>query len=352
VTAKIQIGEHSIGPGHPTYVIAEMSANHGRKFDHAVEIVRAAKDAGADAVKLQTYTPDTITIQSDQSCFQVGGGTLWDGRTLYDLYAEAYTPWDWQPRLKKAAEELEMDLFSSAFDSTAVDFLEEMGVPAHKVASFELVDIPLIQRMARTGKPLIMSTGMATVEEIEEALLSARAAGATQIALLKCTSAYPAPAEEMNLRTIPEMAQRFGVPVGLSDHTMGIAVPVAAVALGACIIEKHLTLSRSTPGPDSAFSLEPQEFRAMVDAVRTAEKALGEVHFGLSEKEEASRAFRRSLFVVEDVKPGEAFNTSNVRSIRPGHGLHPRHLTEVLGKRAARGIKRGTPLSWEFVVRS
>jgi pseudaminic acid synthase len=227
-----------------------------------------------------------------------------------------------------------------------------MGVAAHKVASFELVDIPLIQKMARTGKPLIMSTGMANVEEIEEALQSAREAGATQLALLKCTSAYPAPAEQMNLRTIPEMARRFGVPVGLSDHTMGIAVPVAAVALGACIIEKHLTLSRSVPGPDSAFSLEPHEFKAMVDAVRTAEKALGEVHFGLSEKEEASRVFRRSLFVVEDVKQGEKFNMVNVRSIRPGHGLHPRHLTEVLGKRAAQGIKRGTPLSWEFVVRS
>jgi pseudaminic acid synthase len=352
VIAKMQIGERSIGAGHPTYVIAEMSANHGQKFDHAVEIVHAAKDAGADAVKLQTYTPDTITIQSDRSCFQVGGGTLWDGRKLYDLYAEACTPWEWQPRLKKLAEGLGMDLFSSAFDSTAVDFLEGMGVRAHKVASFELVDIPLIRRMASTGKPLIMSTGMATVEEIGEALQSARSAGAAQIALLKCTSAYPAPAEEMNLRTIPEMARRFGVPVGLSDHTRGIAAPVAAVVLGACIIEKHLTLSRSTPGPDSAFSLEPHEFKAMVHAVRTAEKALGEVHFGSSENEEASRAFRRSLFVVEDMRQGEIFNTSNVRSIRPGRGLHPRHLTEVLGKSAAQGIKRGTPLSWEFVVRS
>jgi N-acetylneuraminate synthase len=329
-----------------------MSANHGQSFDQAVAIVRAAKQAGVDAVKLQTYMPDTITIASDREEFRVGGGTIWDGRNLHDLYSEAYTPWEWQPKLKKVAEDMGMDLFSSAFDSTAVDFLEEMGVAAHKVASFELVDIPLIQKMARTGKPLIMSTGMANVEEIEEALQSAREAGATQLALLKCTSAYPAPAEQMNLRTIPEMARRFGVPVGLSDHTMGIAVPVAAVALGACIIEKHLTLSRSVPGPDSAFSLEPHEFKAMVDAVRTAEKALGEVHFGLSEKEEASRVFRRSLFVVEDVKQGEKFNMVNVRSIRPGHGLHPRHLTEVLGKRAAQGIKRGTPLSWEFVVRS
>jgi pseudaminic acid synthase len=352
VTEIVNIAGRKIGKGLPVYVIAEVSANHHQSLEVAEEIIRAAKQAGADAVKLQTYTPDTMTIQSNQNYFQVRGGTLWDGRTLYDLYAEAYMPWEWQPRLKKAAQDLGMDLFSSGFDSSAVDFLEEMGVPAHKIASFELVDIPLIQRMARTGKPLIISTGMATVEEIEEALRSARDAGATQIALLKCTSAYPAPAEEMNLRTIPEMARRFEVPVGLSDHTMGIAVPVAAVALGACILEKHLTLSRSTPGPDSAFSLEPPEFKAMVDAVRTAEKALGEVHFGLSEKEEASRVFRRSLFVVEDVQQGETFNTANVRCIRPGHGLHPRHLKEVLGKRAAQGIKRGTPLSWEFVVRS
>jgi pseudaminic acid synthase len=347
----MRIGDRQLGTGLPVYVIAEISANHNQSFEAAEAIIRAAKEAGADAVKLQTYRPHTITIQSDQNCFRVSGGTLWDGRTLYDLYAEACMPWEWQPRLKKVAEDLRMDLFSSAFDSTAVDFLEQMNVPAHKVASFELVDIPLIERMARTGKPLIISTGMATVEEIEEALHSARAAGATQIALLKCTSAYPAEAEEMNLRTIPEMERRFGVPVGLSDHTMGIAAPVAAVALGACIIEKHLTLSRSNPGPDSAFSLEPQEFKDMVDAVRTAEKALGEVHFGFSPKEEASRAFRRSLFVVEDVKQGEIFTVANVRSIRPGNGLHTRHLAEVLGKRATRDAQRGTPLNWDLVAR-
>lgn len=348
----IKIGRHRMGAGNPTYVIAEVSANHHQDFEQAVRIIHAAKEAGADAVKLQTYTPDTITIACGREEFRIGGGTLWDGRNLHDLYAEAYTPWEWQPRLKKVAEDLGMDLFSSAFDDTAVDFLEEMGVPAHKVASFELVDLPLIRRMARTGKPLIVSTGMATVEEIEEALQTARDAGATQIALLKCTSAYPAPAEEMNLRTIPEMERRFGVPVGLSDHTMGIAAPVAAVALGACIIEKHLTLSRATPGPDSAFSLEPQEFQAMVDAVRTAEKALGEVHFGLSGKEEASRVFRRSLFVVQDMKSGETFTPGNVRSIRPGYGLHTRHLDEILGKRALRDIERGTPLSWDLVVNS
>ena len=350
--SRIRIGTREIGMGRPAYIIAEVSANHNRDYDQAVRILHAAKDAGADAVKLQTYTPDTITMASEREEFRVSGGTLWDGRTLHDLYAEAFMPWEWQPRLKKLAGDLGMDCFSSAFDSTAVDFLEEMNVPAHKVASLELVDIPLIQKMARTSKPLIMSTGMATVEEIDEALQSARQAGGTEIALLKCTSAYPAPPEEMNLRTIPEMARRFNVPVGLSDHTMGIAVPVAAVALGACILEKHLTLSRSTPGPDSAFSLEPHEFKAMVDAVRIAEKALGEVHFGLSGKEEASRAFRRSLFVVEDVKQGEVFTAENVRSIRPGNGLHTRHLKDVLGRSAAQGIKRGTPLSWDFVVRS
>jgi N-acetylneuraminate synthase len=347
----LTIGNRTIGAGFPTYVVAEISANHHQKFEQAVRIVHAAKDAGADAIKLQTYTADTITIASDRKEFRLTGGTLWDGRTLHDLYAEAFMPWDWQPRLKSLAEELGMECFSSAFDPTAVDFLERMGVRAHKVASFELTDIPLIQKMARTGKPLIVSTGMATVEEIDEALRGARDAGAHQVALLKCTSAYPAPEEEMNLRTIPELARRFQVPAGLSDHSLGSAVPVAAVALGACIVEKHLTLSRNMPGPDSAFSLEPPEFKAMVDAVRTAEKSLGKVHFGFSDKETASRQYRRSLFVVEDVAEGESFSSENVKSIRPGNGLHPRHLAEVLGRAAARGIKRGTPLEWEFVVR-
>ena len=349
MTAHIEIGRRRIGAGEPVYCIAEVSANHNQDFETAVRIVQAAKDAGADAVKLQTYTPDTITIQSNRECFQVGGGTLWDGRSLYDLYKEAYTPWEWQPKLKKVADDLGMQCFSSAFDASAVDFLETMDVPAHKVASFELVDLPLIQKMAATGKPLIMSTGMATLEEIEEAVRTARRAGATQIALLKCTSAYPAPADEMNLRTIPELARRFDVPVGLSDHTMGIAVPVAAVSLGACIIEKHLTLARAAGGPDSAFSLEPEEFRAMVEGVRTAEKALGSVHFGVSERESRSRVFRRSLFVVRDVKKGELFTSENVRSIRPGDGLHTRHLAEVLGKTAALDIVQGTPLSWDLV---
>ena len=348
---QITIGQKTIGTGFPVYVIAEVSANHHQKYDEAVKIIAAAKNAGADAVTLQTYTADTITISSDKEYFRVGGGTLWDGRNLHDLYREAYTPWEWHPRLKQVANDLGLDLFSTPFDNSAVDFLEVMKVPAHKVASFEIVDIPLLQKIARTGKPMIMSTGMATVEEIDEAVQAARAAGATQIALLKCTSAYPAAAEEMNLRTIPELSRRFGVPAGLSDHTTGVAVPIAAVALGACIIEKHLTLSRSEPGPDSAFSLEPHEFKAMVDSVRIAEKALGDVQFGCSPKEASSRVFRRSLFVVQDVKRGERFTEENVRSIRPGQGLHTRHLSEVLGLRARQGIERGTPLSWNLVER-
>jgi N-acetylneuraminate synthase len=348
MTESIQIGAHRIGPGFPVYCIAELSANHHQNFDQAVEIIRAAKDAGADAVKLQTYTPDTITIDSTRPEFNISG-TLWDGQNLYSLYGQAYTPWEWQPKLKKVANDLGMDCFSSAFDATAVDFLEKMEVPAHKVASFELVDIPLIQKMARTGKPLIMSTGMASIDEIEEAMAAARQAGATQIALLKCTSAYPAQPEEMNLRTIPELWRRFEVPVGLSDHTMGTAAPVAAVALGACVIEKHLTLSRSVPGPDSAFSLEPAEFKDMVGAVRVAEKALGEVHFGVSEKEANSRIFRRSLFAVQAIKRGEPFTAENLRAIRPGQGLHTRHLAEILGRKASRDIERGTPMSWELV---
>jgi N-acetylneuraminate synthase len=332
------------------YVIAELSGNHNQDFDRAVRLVQAAKEAGVDAVKLQTYTADTITIRSNRQEFRIGGGTIWDGRNLHDLYGEAYTPWEWQPKLKKVADELGIDLFSSPFDTTAVDFLEKMGVPAYKLASFELVDIELIQKMARTGKPLIIATGMATLEEISEAVQCAQQAGATQIALLKCTSAYPSSPEEMNLRTIPELARRFDVPVGLSDHTMGIEVPVAAVALGASVIEKHLTLSRAQKGPDSEFSLEPDEFKAMVQAVRVAERALGKVHFGASPREAKSRIFRRSLFVVEDVKQGEVFTAKNVRSIRPAHGLHTRHLPEILGKHAVRDIAFGTPLSWDLVA--
>ena len=349
ISTYIQIGNRRIEPGYSVYIIAEMSANHNQDFDQAVRILHAAKEAGANALKLQTYTPDTMTIRSDKEYFRIGKGTLWEGKTLYQLYKEAYTPWEWQLKLKEIADEIGIDLFSTAFDPTAVDFLEEMGVPVHKVASFEIVDIPLIEKMASTGKPLIISTGMATLGEIEEAVQAAREAGATQIALLKCTSAYPAPPEEMNLRTIPHLAEAFGVPVGLSDHTLAIAVPVAAVALGACIVEKHFTLSRDIPGPDSAFSLEPQEFKAMVEAIRVAEKALGKVSYEVGEREAASRVFRRSLFVVKDMKAGEVFTHENVRSIRPGYGLPPKFLKEVLGRRAACDIKAGTPLEWRMI---
>lgn len=343
------IGDRAIGMDQPVYVVAELSANHNHDLGQAIRLIQAAKEAGADAVKLQTYTPDTITLRSDREYFQIRG-TIWDGRTLHELYGEAYMPWEWQPKLKQVADALAIGFFSSAFDSTSVDFLESMGVPAYKVASCELVDVPLLQRIARTGKPLILSAGMATIEEIEEAVRTARQAGAGQIALLKCSSAYPAPPAEMNLRTIAELARRFDVPVGLSDHTMDIVVPVVAVALGACIIEKHFTLSRSSKGPDSAFSLEPAEFKAMVEAIRVAEKSLGQIHFGVSEGERSSRVFRRSLFVVEAVRQGETFSQQNIRSIRPGHGLHTRHLPQIVGKRASCDIERGTPLSWDLVA--
>jgi N-acetylneuraminate synthase len=344
---SFEINGRRIGPGAPAYIIAEMSANHGQSFDEAVKIIKAAKQAGADAIKLQTYTADTLTIDCDNSYFRIQG-TLWDGRTLYDLYGEAYTPWEWQPKLKNLADEIGLDLFSTPFDDSAVDFLEGMQVPAHKIASFENCDIALLRKVARTGKPIIVSTGMATSEEIDEVVRTIREAGGKQLALLKCTSAYPASPDEMNLRTIPHLAQTFGVPVGLSDHTLGSVVAVAAVSLGACIVEKHFTLSRGAGGPDSAFSLEPEEFKAMVDGVRVAEKALGTIHYGLSPAEEKSRVFRRSLFVVDDIAAGEPFTERNVRSIRPGHGLHPRHLDQVLGRRATRDIRRGTPLEWSM----
>jgi N-acetylneuraminate synthase len=345
----LTIAGREIGAGRPAYIIAELSANHNHHFEEAVKLVQAARSAGADAVKLQTYTADTLTIRSDRPEFRICGGTLWDGRTLHDLYGEAFTPWEWQPKLKAVADELGLHLFSTPFDPTAVDFLEQMGVPAHKVASFEIVDLPLVERIARTGKPVIMSTGMATLAEIADAVDTVRRTSNNQLALLKCTSAYPAAPSGMNLRTIPHLAEAFGVPAGLSDHTLGIAVPVAAVALGACIIEKHLTLSRSVPGPDSAFSLEPHEFKAMVEAVRTAEQAIGEVHYGVGPDEAKSRVFRRSLFAVKDVKAGEPFTPSNVRSIRPGHGLAPKLLPAVLGRKAVRAVAAGTPISWDLV---
>jgi len=342
------INGREIGLKNPSYIIAEMSANHHQDFEQAVRMLQAAKEAGADAVKLQTYTPDTITIDCDKEYFQIQG-TIWAGRKLYELYQEAYTPWEWQPKLKEIADALGLALFSSPFDETAVDFLEKMAVPAYKIASCELVDLPLIRRVARTGKPVIMSTGMASLGEIAEAVQAAREAGAGEIALLKCTSAYPAPPEEMNLRTIPHLEQAFHLPVGLSDHTLGIAVAVAAVTLGACLVEKHFTLGRSVPGPDSAFSLEPPEFKAMVEAVRTAEKAVGTVSYKPTVQEARSRVFRRSLFVTKDMEAGEVFTRENIRSIRPGQGLPPRYLETVWGRRANRAIARGTPLTWDLI---
>ena len=346
----VEINHRLIGPGQPTYIVAEMSANHNQAFEQAVQIIQAAHEAGADAVKLQTYTPATLTIDCNNKYFRVSGGTPWEGHSLYTLYGEAYTPWDWQPRLKEVANGLGLDLFSTPFDFTAVELLETMQVPAYKIASFELVDLALIRRVAQTGKPIIMSTGMATLGEIDEATRAAREAGATQIALLKCNSAYPAPPEEMNLRTIPHLAEAFEVVAGLSDHTLDTVIPAAAVALGACLIEKHVTLSRATPGPDSAFSLEPHEFKAMVRAVRTVERALGQVCYQVAPHEAASRLYRRSLFVVKDLGAGAVFTEENVRSIRPADGLAPKYLPEVLGRRAARDIERGTPLSWDMVA--
>ena len=347
--AEIQISGRRIGAGHPCYIIAELSANHGQSFERALEVVRAAKDAGADAIKLQTYTADTLTINCRRPEFMVGKGTLWEGKNLHDLYAEAYTPWEWQFELKKEAESLGLHCFSTPFDDTAVDFLEGMNVPAHKIASFELVDTELLKKVAATGKPVIMSTGMASFEEIEEAVQTLQAKSCAQLALLKCTSAYPSLPEDMNLETIPHMAESFGVPVGLSDHTLGVAVPIAAVALGACIIEKHLTMRRSDGGSDGGFSLEPDEFRTMVEALRVAEKSLGKVSYEMSEKEAASRVFRRSLFIVKDMNKGEVFTRANVRSIRPGQGLPVKELDRILGKQAAVDLQRGTPLAEDHV---
>lgn len=346
----MQIEGRAIGGRSPVYIIAELSANHGQHFEAAVELVGAAKSAGADAVKLQTYKPETITLDCSDEPFRINRGTLWDGQTLYELYRTAYMPWEWQPKLMRIARDIGLHCISSPFDETAVDFLEEHGMPAYKVASFELVDIPLLQRIGQTGKPVIASTGMATLTEIELAVETLRRAGAPSVALLKCTSAYPARPDAMNLRTIGDLQRRFSVPVGLSDHTTGITVPACAVALGACVIEKHFTLDRSNGGPDSSFSLEPREFKDMVDAVRIAELAIGDVVYGGSESEQACKTFRRSLFVVRDVRAGEILTPDHVRSIRPGDGLEPKFYDRILGRRAAVDLARGTPLQWKHVA--
>lgn len=344
---QFSINQRLIESGQPTYVIAEVSANHNHSYDNTVALIEAAKNAGADAIKLQTYTADTLTIDCDRSHFQISHGTVWDGQTLHQLYSQAAMPWDWQPKLKAVAEALGMDLFSSPFDPSAVEFLESMDVCAYKIASFEIVDTGLLAAVARTGKPVIVSTGMATEDEIRTAVETLHENGCDQICLLKCTSSYPAPPESMNLKTIPALGTSFDVQaVGLSDHTRCNHAAIAAVALGASVIEKHITLDRSAGGPDSSFSLEPHEFAEMVTSVRTVEMALGQVHFGPTEFDAANVAFRRSLFAVEDIKPGEAFSHQNVRSIRPGQGIAPKHLPDLINRRAANEIPRGTPISW------
>lgn len=345
----MQFNGRKIGDGLPVYFIAEVSANHNQSYERAVDVIKAAKDAGADAVKLQTYTADTITIKSDNPCFRVGGGTLWDGSTLHQLYSEAYTPWEWQPELKLLAESLGMGFLSTPFDTTAVEFLESMGVQSYKIASSELVDIQLLEIVGATGKPVLLSCGMASLAEIDEAVKTLRQAGTEEIVLLKCTSAYPCPISEMNLRTIPHMSATFGLPVGLSDHSMGYAAAVAAVSLGACVVEKHLTLRRSDGGPDAAFSMEPEEFANMIIKTRIIEEAMGHVHYGPTISEKAPVMYRRSLFVCESVAAGDLLTQENVRSIRPGSGMHTRHLAEIIGKRARKAVKKGTPLSWDMV---
>lgn len=348
MSARITIAARAIGPSQPPYVIAEMSGNHNGSLTRAFAIMAAAKTAGADAVKLQTYTADTITIDHDGPGFVIEGG-LWKGRRLYELYREAHTPWDWHAALFAKGRELGITVFSSPFDASAIDLLESLECPAYKIASFENVDLALIERAAATGKPVIVSTGLATLAEIKEAVAAARKAGCRELALLHCVSAYPAPAADAHLATISDLARRFDVVTGFSDHTPGIAVSIAAVAFGADLIERHVTLNRADGGPDAAFSLEPGELRALVDGCREAFAGRGAADYGPKPSEEGSRVFRRSLYVVENVAAGAELTEKNVRSIRPGFGLAPKHLPEILGKRAARALKRGTPLGWDMV---
>ena len=346
---KIRIGKHLVGEGAPVFIVAEMSANHNMDFDRAVKIIRAAKEAGADAVKIQTYTADSITLDCDDPCFQITQGTLWDGITLHKLYESAYTPWEWQPKLKKIAEEMGLEFFSSPFDFSSVDFLEKMEVPAYKVASFEITDIPLIRKIARKGKPVILATGIAHMADIELAMRACREEGNEDVVLLKCTSAYPTPYEAVNLRTIPAMGETFDCVAGLSDHTMGSAVAGAGVALGAKMVEKHFTLRRGDGGADSAFSMEPEEFAIMVDQIRKIELALGKVTYDLTPAQEREREHSRSLFVAKDMKAGDIFTPENLRSVRPANGLHTMYYEELLGKKINRDAKMGTPMSWALI---
>ncbi len=346
---EIKIGNRIINENSGTYIIAEMSGNHNMDYNRAVKIVEAAAEAGADAIKVQTYTADTITLDCDDPCFQITQGTLWDGTTLHKLYEKAYTPWEWQPRLQKVAEDLGLDFFSSPFDFTSVDFLEKMNVPAYKIASFELTDIPLIKKVALLGKPVIMSTGIALPEDIELALETCKKAGNENVILLKCCSAYPTPYEDINLRTMVDMASKYDCTIGLSDHTMGSAVSVAAVAMGAKVIEKHRTLARADGGVDSAFSMEPAEFKEMVDNIRIVEKAKGKVTYELAPKQMAEREHARSLFIAADIKAGDVLTPKNLRSVRPANGLHTKYYEELLGRKVVRDCKYGEPLSWDMV---
>ena len=346
---EIKIGSHIISKDTPAFIVAEMSANHNMDYNRAVEIMRAAKEAGADAVKIQTYTADTITLDSDAPCFQITQGTLWDGITLHKLYQTAYTPWEWQAKLKETAEDMGLEFFSSPFDFSSVDFLEGLQVPAYKVASFEITDIPLIRKIAGLGKPIIMATGVAGLSDIELAVRTCKEAGNEDVILLKCTSAYPTPYGDVNLRTMPSMGETFDCITGLSDHTMGGAVAGAAVALGAKMVEKHLTLRRADGGPDSAFSMEPEEFKAMVDNIRIIEQSLGKVTYELTPGQVKEREHSRSLFIARDMKAGEVFTPENLRSVRPASGLHTVYYEELLGRKAAADVKAGTPMSWGLV---
>lgn len=346
---KIRIGEKMIGEDSQVFIVAELSANHKQDINIAKETIYAIKESGADAVKLQTYTPDTITIKSEKEYFKIKQGTIWDGKYLYQLYQEAYTPWEWHYELKELAEKLGLIFFSTPFDKTSVDFLEELNVPAYKIASFEITDIPLIEYVASKGKPVIISTGIATLCDIQEAIEACKIKGNENIILLKCTSSYPAPLEEVNLKTIPNLKETFGVEVGLSDHTLGIEVPIGAVALGAKVIEKHFILSKDIDSPDKEFSLTPEEFKLMVKAVRNIEKALGKVSYELSERIKKSREFARSLFAARDIKKGEPFTEENIKSVRPAYGLPPKYLTQILGKKARRDVSKGEPLTWDIV---
>lgn len=344
----MKIRNREIGTGHPAYIIAEMSANHAGDLQRAKEIIHAAKNAGADCVKIQTYTPDTITIDCDLSYFHISDGT-WNGENLYQLYQKAYTPWEWQRELKEEADNVGIDFFSSPFDNTAVDFLEELGVEFYKIASFELVDIPLIEYVASKGKPVIMSTGMATLAEIDEAVSAVRRQGNENLALLRCASAYPAITDEMNLRTMQNMKETFGVPVGLSDHSMGSVGAVTAVAMGASIIEKHFCMDRSIENPDSIFSMNPDEFGQMVHDIRQAETAIGSVKYGPTEQEKGNLQFRRSIFCVKNIKKGEKITEENIRIIRPGYGLAPKYYHEILGQTALLDIYRGMPIQFDMI---